>query len=132
MSAITQAELAEARRLQNLTLLDQLTLHRPGPAQQGRFANTPSARQIYQGPGRIVRGDRTTAKIVTPGQEPVQVATWVAAIPWDAPAPEPGDTLTVTSSIDPTLADRTWRVVDVEASTLVTVRRFRCTQERHA
>lgn len=69
---------------------------------------------------------------MTPGQEPVQVATWVAAIPWDAPAPEPGDTLTVTSSIDPTLADRTWRVVDVEASTLVTVRRFRCTQERHA
>lgn len=123
---ITDAELAEARELQNLLMIDDLHIERRDGVIEGEYSSTPRWVSVYREKGRL-QADRRQAGLVDLGGKLVRPASYTGAIPWDAPAIRQGDRVTVTRTANPDGVADSYTVMAVErGSTLVTCRRFTC------
>ena len=124
---IGDADLAQARAAQVTLMTATGTIRAESTgwvwdADQARSVPAPGP-VVYEGRMRVQRS-RNQAGAIPGGQQDMQVATHVGAIPWDAPTIRPGHTITVTASVDPAMVGVPLVVTDVEHSTLLTARRF--------
>lgn len=122
---ITDAELAEARELQNMLMVDELHIERRDGVTEGEFSNTPAWSTIYRSRGRL-QADRRQAGLVDLAGRLVRPSGYVGAIPWNGPTLQQGDKVTVTRTANPDVSE-SYTIKTVErGSTLVTAKRFTC------
>lgn len=110
--------LRRSRTLAGELMTDTADVRRPGPLvlddTSGELAPA-AAGLVYLGPCRVrVAGDQNEGRIVF-GERLVTTVRNAVWFPWDAPAIEVDDIITVTSCSDPGLEGRAMRVLSVGA-----------------
>lgn len=60
----------------------------------------------------------SVATDVKPEGAPVELGGYTVVLPWDAPLPSPGDTVTVTAAVDPAMVDMVLTILSTEVASL--------------
>lgn len=89
----------------------------------GEYTDTPTV--IYTGKCRI-KPSGVEARRVQASDTAVTIWPYIVSVPMAAVGIHAGDELTVTSSVDPALTDKTLVVRSIVAGTHVTARRIGC------
>lgn len=124
-----QATIQSGRRMAAAMLLDEGTITRPVSAPTfdpltGELT-TSTGDVVYEGPCRI-RMPFAIEQTVIFGEELATRTRFIALFPWDIPAVAIGDIVHVTESDDPHISSRSFRVVSVPSSTVLTHRKLGC------
>ena len=126
---ITEAEVTEARDLQNQLMVDELHIERRDGVNEGEYSSTTTWTTVYREKGRL-QADRRQVGLVDLGGKLVRPASYTGAIPWDAPAIRQGDRVTITRTANPDGIADSYTIISVErGSTLATCRRFTCEED---
>ena len=124
---LTQVQLAQARAAQEAIMHACVTVRSPGDGYQWnpetRESEPVTSATIYSGPGNVQAASGGT--LATIGGQQVTISGLVAKVPWWVTGIAPGQTVEVSSSIDPAADKQTYTVTAVEANTFaLTCRRF--------
>ncbi len=128
---LTDADLAEARALQEALMTAACVVRAPGDGWVWNgTADVPAVGQVlYSGKCRV-QPEPQHGVTVAGGQD-VPSRIFVGAVPWMVTGLAPGHTVEVTACMDPDLIGARLTVVDVEGQTVaLTARRFKAVRSR--